>query len=116
MLSFLRLKWRRIVERIDETQIRIFLETIDRCVGCLDIEVREMGKIATSLACNSSRYLYRSFARCPRKCSINSVIKVPVPAAGSRISTFLSINALPKCFWQSQSALSIMKRTISFGA
>ena len=42
-------------------------------------------------------------------------MKVPVPVAGSRISTSLSIRFLPKCFSHSQSALSIMKRTISLG-
>ena len=39
----------------------------------------------------------------------------PIPAAGSRISTFGSSNCFPKCLWRSQSVLSIMKRTISFG-
>lgn len=50
-----------------------------------------------------------------RKCSKSSHIKVPVPVAGSRISTPESMRFLAKCFWHSQSALSIIKRTISFG-
>src|SRR5580704_13472721 len=31
-----------IIERVDKTQIRVFLETIDRGIGCLDVEVGDV--------------------------------------------------------------------------
>lgn len=40
---------------------------------------------------------------------------LPVPVAGSRMSTPLSLRDLPKCFSRSQSVESIINLTISFG-
>ena len=92
-----------IVQRVDEAEIRETPRTgprsphrSPRCSGS------RRSRAGSPLRWRAARSCICAPASrgWPRKCSRNSQMKVPVPVAGSRISTCSSISCLPKCFWR----------------
>jgi len=117
LLALVRFQRRRIVEGVNETQIRIVLILArDRGIGRLDVQVRDIvGQDRNFIGVQ----FFEIFV--PQLCGLTAKMldQFGDKGAGARcgikdFDIFVD-SALPKCLWQRKSALSIIKRTISFG-